>query len=601
MMARPEKLGPYRIERLLGRGGMGAVYVGVNDETGDRAAIKVLAPAFAAEPNFRGRFATEIETLKKLHHANIVQLYGFGEEEGSLFYAMQLIEGDNLEIEVKKGRHFDWREVITIGLDVCKALKHAHDRGVIHRDLKPANLLRGDDGRILLSDFGIAKLFGGAEFTAVGGVIGTADFMSPEQAAGEGVAPRSDLYSLGASLFYLLAGRPPFQGRSIPDIIHQVRYSDAPLVSRFAPTTPVELEAIIARLLEKDPKKRIPTAIALTNLLSSMAHTAPQTMLEPTPAPPADDEAGFVLSSEITKATSDRLALSVASKPTAVAPDPIPADRSSDVAETLVTAPVLDAAAVAKVMPAPASRFTTVPQEELGRVDAAEEADEEGQYRWLKLSATAALLIAFLFLAWRATRPSSADQLAAEIEQLMEADDNVAAAAGIGDFLERFPDDPRRRQIERYRQDLEVARLERLMERKARTSRIRETMPLIEATYLHAVQIARSDPAAAIAELESLLAVFGTEPESSDEDRACLELARKQLERLRESVQQSTQVHRESLAQRLSKAQSLFESDPEAARAIWQGIVDLYADQSWASQEVAEATKMLADRVAETR
>jgi eukaryotic-like serine/threonine-protein kinase len=597
MMMRPEKLGPYRLERLLGRGGMGAVYAGLNEETGERAAIKVLAPAFAAEANFRGRFSAEIETLKKLRHPNIVQLYGFGEEEGSLFYAMQLIEGDNLELEVKKGRNFDWREVITIGLDVCKALKHAHDRGVIHRDLKPANLLRGDDGRILLSDFGIAKLFGGAEFTAAGGVIGTADYMSPEQAAGEGVAPRSDLYSLGASIFYLLAGRPPFQGRSVPDIIHQVRFSEAPLVSRFAPTTPVELEAIIARLLEKDPKKRIPTAIALTNLLASMANIAPQTVLDTSPpALEPEDEAAFVLSSEMTKPGAAPFDAAVTDKPTAVVAESEAPRLDTGDAETLVTAPNGDAFAPAQdaaPSAAPTSRFITVPEEELGRLDVAEAEDEEGSFGWFKLAAGIAVLAAFLMLAWRATRPPSADQLAAEIERLMDASDSTAAAAGIDDFLARFPDDPRRAAIEGYRQGLEVARLERLMERKARGSRVGEAMPLIETTYLRAMQTAQSDPARAIEELTSLIDVFGTQPETSGADSVCLELARKQLERLEQTMREAAGEHRTALARRLETAEALRESDPAAARSIWQGIVDLYRNYPWAAEAVAEAQKNL--------
>jgi serine/threonine-protein kinase len=592
MMARPEKLGPYRIERQLGRGGMGAVYVGVNEENGERAAIKVLAPAFASESNFRGRFAAEIETLKKLRHPNIVQLYGFGEEEGSLFYAMQLIEGDNLENEVRKGRHFDWREVIAIGLEVCKALKHAHDRGVIHRDLKPANLLRGADGRILLSDFGIAKLFGGAEFTAAGGVIGTADYMSPEQAAGEGVTPRSDLYSLGASLFYLLADRPPFQGRSVPDIIHQVRYSDPPLVSRFAPSTPVELEAIIARLLEKDPRKRLPTAIALTNLLATMANTVPQTVLEATP-PKVEDESAFVVSSEMTRQQSGAFGPGVHSKATALAA-PSAASVATGSAETLAPTPPPPSAAAAPAQgAAPTSRFTTVPQEELGRLEVGQQHDEEGSYGWLKLAASVAILAAFLFLTWRATRPPTADELIADIEQLMEANDATAAAAPINDFLKRFPSDARRAEIEAYRQDLEVARLERSMERKARASRIDDVMPLIESTYLHAMQTAQTDPARAIEELRSLIAVFGTQPASAGVEPACLELARKQMVRLERILERTDEAHRAALATRLATAERLRESDPEASQAIWQGIVDLYENRPWAAEAVAEARKNL--------
>src|SRR5687768_14221345 len=138
---RPQRLGPYQLEKILGRGGMGAVYVGRNVETGQRAALKVLNPILADDANFCERFKLEVETLKKLLHPNIVQLFAYGEQDDHLFYVMELVEGRSLQDELIAGRRFHWREVARIGIDVAVALKHAHDRGVIHRDLKPANLL----------------------------------------------------------------------------------------------------------------------------------------------------------------------------------------------------------------------------------------------------------------------------------------------------------------------------------------------------------------------------------------------------------------------------------------------------------------------------
>ena len=266
------KLGPYRIERMLGRGGMGTVYAGVHEETGQRAAIKSLSMSVEADDNLRERFLTEIETLKKLKHPNIVELYGDGEDNGQLFYVMELVEGKTLQEQLQAGVRFDWQEVVRIALDVCQALKHAHDRGVIHRDLKPANLLRAPAGQIKLSDFGIAKLFGAAQLTAHGSVVGTADYMAPEQAEGNPVTNRTDLYSLGAVLFTLLARRPPFTGSSLPQVFHKLRCEEAPPVRRCAPHVPAELELIIQQLLKKDPNERIPTALALSNRLRAMQH-----------------------------------------------------------------------------------------------------------------------------------------------------------------------------------------------------------------------------------------------------------------------------------------------------------------------------------------
>src|SRR4029079_3925872 len=139
-----------------------------------------------------------------LLHPNIVQLHGFGEEEGHLYYVMELVEGRSLQDELVAGRRFSWREVTRMGVAIAEALKHAHDRGIIHRDLKPANLLIDPQDHIKLTDFGIAKLYGGSSVRAEGGVLGTADYMAPEQADGKPVTSRCDLYALGSVLYALL-------------------------------------------------------------------------------------------------------------------------------------------------------------------------------------------------------------------------------------------------------------------------------------------------------------------------------------------------------------------------------------------------------------
>src|SRR5690606_33127591 len=140
-----------------------------------------------------------------------------------LFYAMELVEGRNLQDEMQSGRRFDWREVCRIGIAICQGLKHAHDVGVIHRDLKPANLLITPDGHIKLSDFGIAKLYGMSQLTGDGGVLGTADYMAPEQADGRPVTTRCDMYSLGSVLFALLARRPPFAAPTLAEVLHALK------------------------------------------------------------------------------------------------------------------------------------------------------------------------------------------------------------------------------------------------------------------------------------------------------------------------------------------------------------------------------------------
>jgi serine/threonine protein kinase len=269
-------LGPYRLQRKLGEGGMGAVYSAVHDN-GQMAAVKILPPHLFQRSGFRARFQIEIETLRKLDHTNIVKFYGYGEAPPDvMYYAMEMVEGRSLE-GVMAERRFHWREVLAIGYQACKALKHAHDRGIIHRDIKPANLMLTPADEIKLSDFGIAKLWGNTGLTLDGGPIGTANYMSPEQAEGKRASNRADLYSLGCMFYALLANRPPFVSNSLVEMLHMQRYVAPDPIRRHAPQVPVEFERVIATLLEKDPEKRVPNAAVLIRLLRAVEVANPPT------------------------------------------------------------------------------------------------------------------------------------------------------------------------------------------------------------------------------------------------------------------------------------------------------------------------------------
>ena len=184
-----------------------------------------------------------------------------------LFFSMELVEGNSLFHMQKNGHHFDWRQILKIARDVSMGLRHAHDRGIIHRDLKPGNLLmadsaEGESGIVKITDFGIAKQFGSSLNTGEN-VLGTMDFMSPEQAKGEPVTFKSDLYSLGTVLFTLLSGRPPFTANSVEESLRNLTQVPAPSVGRMVPGVPEELDKLLCRLMAKQPDKRIPTAQAL--------------------------------------------------------------------------------------------------------------------------------------------------------------------------------------------------------------------------------------------------------------------------------------------------------------------------------------------------
>lgn len=295
----PQQLGPYRLTNRLGRGGMGAVYEGVNDQTGEPVAVKILASHLADDSGLRQRFEAEIETLKPLRAAGIVKLLAYGEDEGQPYFAMELVRGKSLEQLIRGGRPFSWQETVTLASDIVRSLKVAHDHGIIHRDLKPANLLVADDpaaagAAVKLADFGIAKLFGTAGYTAHGSIVGTAEYMAPEQAAGKPLDARADLYALGLVMFTMLTGKPPFRGTQLTQIISQQLHEKPPLVGSLVPGLPAELEQLVSQMLEKDPAKRPASALAVGRRLTAIADAAiaEQAVRGPQPSgpdePPAD-------------------------------------------------------------------------------------------------------------------------------------------------------------------------------------------------------------------------------------------------------------------------------------------------------------------------
>ncbi len=272
------RLGAWVIDAEIGRGGMGAVYLAHrrHGDGPDAAAVKVLAAELAIEPGFQQRFQREIDILRTLDHPAIVRLHESGQSGPRFWYAMELVDGPNFDA-LRDGRgRVSWPEVLDMAWQIAPGLKHAHDRGVIHRDLKPANILRAPDkadpaspGIIKLTDFGIASLFASPHLTVTGGIIGTPEYLSPEQAAGKPASKRSDLYSLGVVLYTLITGTTPFTGEHV-DLLHKHLYAQFDRPIRLVPDLPPDFDDIICNLLEKDPGKRLADAGVLHRRLDSL-------------------------------------------------------------------------------------------------------------------------------------------------------------------------------------------------------------------------------------------------------------------------------------------------------------------------------------------
>ncbi len=272
-MAR-KKLGKYEIVDRLGRGGMAEVYRGYHPALDRYVAIKLLHPFLSDDPEFKDRFENEARNVAKLKHANIVQVYDFEYDEtnDNYYMVMELISGPTLKDRLIELSHrqgtFPVGEAVRIVHSAAEALAYAHQRGMIHRDVKPANLMLDDDQRVVLTDFGIAKIVTGVQFTSSGGMVGTPAYMAPEQGLGEQGDERSDLYSLGVILFQFLTGRLPYDAETPLAVVLKHVNEPVPSVRGFAPHVPEELDRIVRKALAKDPDERYQSATELAADLS---------------------------------------------------------------------------------------------------------------------------------------------------------------------------------------------------------------------------------------------------------------------------------------------------------------------------------------------
>ena len=568
-------LGPYEIRSIVGRGGMGSVFAADHKFTGERAAVKVLAPALAADQSFRERFIAEIESLKTLNHPNIVKLHGYGEHGGHHYYAMELVDGTSLEQELAAGRRFNWREVADISIDIARALKHAHDHGVIHRDLKPGNLLLDTSDQVKLTDFGIAKLFGSSNVTALGNVLGTADFMAPEHAAGEATTPRCDLYSLGCVMYALLAGRPPFSGKSVAEVVHKVRFEQPDPVTRYAQDVPEELASIISELLEKDPDDRIRTALSVSLRLRAMQQelsVAPTDRVE--------------LASELTTVQPDEGSppVDIAVRPTVC----LPADQDG----AIVPETKVSTTAAAK-KPKKRDHFTRV------------ETDRNWTVSESRSEFSSALPLLLLLLTvlggiaggfWYNAQPPTADELFLRIDRMVDPNEPASVMkvrTEIQQFINNFPEDSRTLQIANYLQDISAYELEMRLSVMAKGRRETGTLAAAEELCYHALRAHRQGRTAeGVKMLQGVIELYGDVTE--DRIQNAVKVATNLRDAWERELEERTKKLADSLTNFRERAITLTPTDPQRARRIWKAIIDSYGSFGWADEDVQLARQALA-------
>jgi serine/threonine protein kinase len=263
-------LGQYELVDVLGQGGMSVVFKGRHNLTNQEVALKILPPELAAYSQVKSRFLDEAKALAALDHPNIVHLYNFGQENGYFVLAMQFVQGRTWERMILEAKRLEWGASCRIAINVLRALEYAHGRGIVHRDMKPSNVLvRSRDAVATVMDFGIAKMTTSTRLTATGQTMGTVRYMSPEQVRGQEVDLRTDIYSLGATLYESLTGDTPFGGNTHFEIMTK-HLSEAPRrPSKLGATMPAAVEDAVMRSLAKRPEDRFGSAREMRKQLES--------------------------------------------------------------------------------------------------------------------------------------------------------------------------------------------------------------------------------------------------------------------------------------------------------------------------------------------
>jgi serine/threonine protein kinase len=401
-----KQFGPFKVEKELGSGAMGSVYRGVDETTGKRVAIKIIAPGLATNKTAIERFMRESGVLKRLTHPNIAKYLGSGRYHGTPFYIMEFIQGESLDHILERRRRIPWEDVITIGRQLCAALQVAHEAGVIHRDLKPSNLMILADGTVKLTDFGIAKDTDASGLTATHSTLGTAAYMSPEQCRGaKDITSKSDLYSMGVMFYELITGRRPFVSENAMDVFLMHVKGKFARPSTFVMDLPIWFDNLICQLMEKSPDDRPLNAAKVAEQLDSIAQKV------------ADQ-----VSAGIDRATKRRA-------------DRTTTDQKLDETDKEIVREILGKKRKRRTQPVYRRNWFTVAA-------------------LLSLVASLFMVVYFVFI-----KAPSADGLYQEAKGLMKSDkldDRKAAREPIDAFLRYHPDHARASQIKEWRDQIDL-------------------------------------------------------------------------------------------------------------------------------------------------
>lgn len=541
----PRQLGPYHLLEQLGAGGMGNVYLARHGETGEFAAIKILPPELAREEGFVLRFEREIEALRLLDNPHIVRFLESGRNADTVYFVMEYVPGENLAQRIRREHRLPWVTALELARQLCTALKAAHDAGVIHRDMKPSNVLLTKTGEAKLTDFGVAQVYAGERLTITGGVIGTAEYMAPEQAQGNRATKRSDLYSLGAVLYAMLAGRPPFTAPTAVEVMHKHRYGRFDLPSRYVPDLPHRVDDLVSALLAKNPDERPVDAFIVGRQIDEVLRTL-------RPRGPSD--------------------------------------------LTVSDQPVLDPTVAA--LPGP-----TTFMRELVRAEVLKSAEPTPLQRFFNNTFVLLTLLAGLVGVtwWFSTRRPPAAQRLARAQELLNSATNPDWQKARDEFLKPLLEEDRARWESVVQPLLEEAAVLELEDRLASPRRRGKRAGMDSELFWQLAEIRRlwdRGALAGAAERLDALQVAADDIPDGNTIRRLIQRWREQLTADLQTATGRTQAFAQTLLRRAAEQQDA--DHPERARALCQAVITLYGDDPTAETEVQSARERLRQFPAET-
>lgn len=585
-----KQFGKYAVDHLIGRGGMGTVYQAhsddpqdINPETGEplRVALKILSSSQELDSpsdQLSQRFEKEIAALRMLNHPNIVHILGFGVQDNQMYYAMELVEGPSLFELLRNGRRFSCDQTLAIAKQLTSAINAAHAHGVIHRDIKPGNILLAKDDEtapiVKLTDFGVARVFNSQPMTSIGNILGTIQYMAPEQAQGLPVGPQADLYSIGAVLYALLSGHPPFSGRTVPEILRQHASETIPPIVIDGRLLKPEFWSVLEQLLKNKTSERIPTALALLKRLDNIEWDA-------------DGDSSF---SSATNILGNRNG----------------ADKSS-ASETTISLRTLDEKNLrllkkglqTKSEPSRNGAQTAALNNKNTYTDINRE--KKPTINWLAWASAAfwtIVFIAFVFwLVWF-MRPLTAYEAYCRI-QMNPALTSETRSTLIDRFLVEYPQDPHCKQVKLWKEELEVDKFERRMTARMTGKLLTDNDNLLERQYLRALKVSEISLEQGIEQFKAIsdfyeMPEFAIKmPRDDFKKRICLRCVVRKLARLQEKIDLEGPEIEKRIKSRLEESKRLQEiGDYQTAERILNSIVILYSDQQFKNQ-VQAANKAL--------